>query len=68
MTLTLHGRRYDTGEPVCIRTSGDRIAAVDPCTPDGPVDNWPWIAPGLVDLQINGHGGTWFSSFTIWFI
>ena len=62
MTLTLRGRRYDTGEPVCVRTDKDRIVSVDPCTPDGPVESWPWLAPGLVDLQINGHGGIWFSS------
>lgn len=62
MTLTLRGRRYDTGEPVCITTDGDRIASVDPCTPAGSAADWPWIGPGLVDLQINGHGGIWFSN------
>ena len=65
MTLTLYGRRYDTGEPVRITTEGDRISAVSPCTPSGPVADWPWIAPGLVDLQINGHGGIWFSNATL---
>lgn len=60
--LTLRGRRYDTGEPVCITTEGDRISAVTPCTPSGSIADWPWIAPGLVDLQINGHGGIWFSN------
>lgn len=58
--LQLRGRRYDTGEPVIVAVDGDRIAAVDPVTPSGPVADWPWIAPGLVDLQINGYGGTWF--------
>ncbi|MDZ4687670.1 MAG: amidohydrolase family protein [Planctomycetaceae bacterium] len=59
--LTIHGRRYDTGEPVRIRIQGDRIAAVEPAWPDGDVAAWPTIAPGLFDLQINGHGGVWFS-------
>jgi N-acetylglucosamine-6-phosphate deacetylase len=27
--------------------------------------NWPWVAPGLFDLQINGYGGAWFSSPTV---
>lgn len=62
MALTLHGRRYDTGEPVRITTDGDRISSVSPVTPSGSISDWPWIAPGLVDLQINGHGGIWFSN------
>jgi N-acetylglucosamine-6-phosphate deacetylase len=24
------------------------------------VEEWPFVAPGLFDLQINGRGGTWF--------
>jgi N-acetylglucosamine-6-phosphate deacetylase len=59
--LTLHGRRYDTGEPIAVHITGDRIHAVTPATPRGSVEDWPWIAPGLFDLQINGHGGVWFS-------
>jgi len=57
----LEGRRYDNGEPVRVLMSGDRIAAVEPATPTGSVGDWPWIAPALFDLQINGHGGVWFS-------
>lgn len=60
--LTVYGRRYDTGEPVRIITAGDRVVAVDPATPKGKVADWPWLAPALFDLQINGHGGVWFSS------
>jgi len=54
------GRRYDTGEPVEILISGERIAAVQPLWPAQPSSDLPWVAPGLFDLQINGHGGTWF--------
>lgn len=57
----LCGRRYDTGEPVTISIEGDRISAVEPAVPRGSINDWPWVAPGLVDLQINGYGGTWFS-------
>lgn len=57
----LEGRRYDTGEPVRVLIRGDRIAAVEPATPSSPVSDWPWIAPALFDLQINGYGGVWFS-------
>ena len=58
--LKLFGRRYENGEPVRITVEGDRIAAVEPAWPTGNVDEWPFVAPGLFDLQINGHGGTWF--------
>lgn len=27
-----------------------------------PADGWPWAAPGLVDLQVNGYGGQEFSA------
>jgi N-acetylglucosamine-6-phosphate deacetylase len=59
--LTIRGRRYDTGEPIEITTRGERIADVAPAWPDGEVAEWPFVAPGLFDLQINGHGGVWFS-------
>ena len=58
--IQLRGRRYDTGEPVAISIEGDRIASVEAVTPVGAVADWPWIAPGLLDLQINGYGGVWF--------
>jgi N-acetylglucosamine-6-phosphate deacetylase len=59
--MQLYGRRYDTGEPVCVSIDRERIISVEPAWPAGSVDEWPYIAPGLFDLQINGHGGTWFS-------
>lgn len=60
-TLLVHARRYDTGEPIRISIRGERIAAVDPAWPAGNADDWPIVAPGLFDLQINGYGGHWFS-------
>ncbi|HET6425323.1 MAG TPA: amidohydrolase family protein [Planctomycetaceae bacterium] len=59
--LTVHGRRYDTGEPIEVVMRGERILSVRPVWPDGDLESWPIIAPALFDLQINGHGGTWFS-------
>ena len=58
--LTLFGRRYENGEPVRITVEGERIAAVEPAWPPRRADDWPFVAPGLFDLQINGRGGTWF--------
>lgn len=61
MGLVIRGRRYDTGEPICISTCGDRITSIVPWTPPGALADLPWIGPALFDLQINGHGGVWFS-------
>jgi N-acetylglucosamine-6-phosphate deacetylase len=60
-TLTIEARRYDTNEPVRITIERDRIGAIEPAWPEGPIADWPFIAPGLFDLQINGYGGIWFS-------
>lgn len=59
--MEIFGRHYENGEPVRVVVEGERIAAVEPAMPTTEVASWPWIAPGLFDLQINGHGGTWFS-------
>src|SRR6266511_3436927 len=47
---------YASGLPVRVRWDSDsaRITALDPVTA-APSDLW--IAPALVDLQINGYGG-----------
>ena len=59
--MRIEGRRYDTGEPVRVSIEDGRIASVEPVWPQKSVDEWPYIAPGLFDLQINGFGGQWFS-------
>ena len=59
--MQVFGRRYENGEPVCITIERERIRSVEPAFPAGDADDWPWVAPGLFDLQINGHKGTWFS-------
>jgi N-acetylglucosamine-6-phosphate deacetylase len=58
---SFRARRYDTGEPVQVTIAGALVAAVEPAWPEGPIADWPFIAPGLFDLQINGYGGVWFS-------
>jgi len=59
--MIVAGRRYDTGEPVKIKIDENRIASIEPARPEGPIDDWPYVAPGLFDLQINGYGGIWYS-------
>jgi len=65
--MQLWGRRYDTGQPVCLEIERGRIAASRPVPSvgepgPGRLERWPWLAPGLVDLQVNGYGGQEFSS------
>lgn len=55
-----HGRNYENGEPIAVKVVGAKITAIEPAWPKGSIDDWPYIAPGLFDLQINGHGGNWF--------
>ena len=59
--LTIRARSYENGEPLQITLRGDRIRSVEPAWPKSSVADWPFVAPGLFDLQINGHSGVWFS-------
>ncbi|GAA3408511.1 N-acetylglucosamine-6-phosphate deacetylase [Paenibacillus hodogayensis] len=63
-TTVLEGIHYATGRAVRIAVTGGRIAAVEPLTAgDGDkAGALPFIAPGLVDLQINGYDGDDFNT------
>lgn len=58
--MLVEGLRYDTGQAVAVAFEGPRIAAASPLT--APRDGLPWLAPALVDLQVNGYDGQEFSS------
>ena len=51
-------RRYDTLRPVHIELDGPRISRI---TSADEAAELPLVAPGLVDLQINGYGGIEFN-------
>ncbi len=56
----IHARHYLTGKPVIVSIENGRYTGIDPlATKD---TSLPWIAPGLVDIQINGFGGIDFNS------
>ncbi len=55
---TIVARRYDTLRPVAIDIDRGCIARLSP-TAERP--DLPLVAPGLVDLQINGYGGVEFN-------
>ena len=57
MTDTVCGRRCDTGEVVTLSVAGSRIAGLRPGAGDGLGGPEWWLAPGFLDLQVNGYGG-----------
>src|SRR5438552_6289147 len=55
---TVVARRYDTLSSVALEIEGERIARIAPAIEQ---PDLPLVAPGLVDLQINGFGGIEFN-------
>jgi N-acetylglucosamine-6-phosphate deacetylase len=61
--MQLLGRRFDTGKTSLLEIQSGRIARIAPVEVDAATAaDWPWIAPGLWDLQVNGYAGQAFSS------
>ena len=61
--MKLFGRRYDNGEPICVEIADGKIVGAETlANPETQTSSWPWIAPGLFDIQVNGYGGQEFSS------
>ena len=56
-------RRYDNDEAVSVVIEGGQLLSVTPL--EDPPDGLPRIAPGLVDLQVNGHGGQEFNDLEL---
>jgi len=53
--MQLIGRRYDNAEAIAIEVDGGTIARISPVPAEVNHGNLPWIAPGFVDLQVNGY-------------
>jgi N-acetylglucosamine-6-phosphate deacetylase len=53
MTEILDGRDPFTGRPLRLTIVDGRITGIG----EGPSDADGWLAPGLVDLQVNGYAG-----------
>jgi N-acetylglucosamine-6-phosphate deacetylase len=62
--MRLEGRQYDHGQPVSIDIENSKIASVDTLRLADKT-GLPWIAPGLVDLQVNGYGGKEFGCWEL---
>ncbi len=59
--MRLDGRRYDHEQPVTIEIENGTIASVETLR-CGEKSELPLLAPGLVDLQVNGFGGLEFTT------
>ncbi len=59
--MQITGRRFDNGEAICLEITGATIARAA-ALEDGDAAKLPWIAPGFVDIQVNGYAGQEFSS------
>ncbi|MBL8827102.1 MAG: amidohydrolase family protein [Planctomycetaceae bacterium] len=55
-------RRFDNGTPVEVETDRNRVVHVRPIAEPAGGDTLPWVAPGFVDVQVNGYAGQEFSS------
>jgi N-acetylglucosamine-6-phosphate deacetylase len=64
--MRLSARRYDTGAAFEYEIEADRIVAAEPLAQASSLNPQssalPWIAPSLVDLQVNGYAGREFLS------
>lgn len=64
--LSFLARRYDTQEAVCIALAGGQLARIERAAPQAlesqAAERLPLVAPGFVDLQVNGYGGCEFTS------
>lgn len=56
-------RRYDDGQPVRVILAQGRIAELRRV--DLPPAGLPYVAPGFVDIQVNGYGGQEFSALEL---
>ncbi|GIP33658.1 N-acetylglucosamine-6-phosphate deacetylase [Paenibacillus sp. J2TS4] len=62
--IVLEGLHYETGKPVRVTIRGEKIQQVEESAQEAKA-NLPWIAPGLVDLQINGYYGVDFNTLPL---
>lgn len=63
--MLIRSRHYATGERIDLRCEGDTIRALGPAS-DAPADlDAGWVAPALMDVQINGCGGRGFTSASL---
>ncbi len=63
--MKLFARRYDTGQRIALHVEGGLIARSEPLAKRAVGADLPWIAPGLVDVQVNGYAGRELTSSSL---
>ena len=64
--MEIFAKRFDTSAPVRIVIDKGRITAVEQAIHSvEQIKAWPWVAPGLIDAQMNGYAGQEFSSASL---
>ena len=53
----IHGLEPGTGQPLTVEVRDGLIQALHRDTPAAQAAGSGWLAPGLIDLQVNGYGG-----------
>jgi len=75
----IRGIHYATGQPISLNVKDGHIVSIEAAeasseastdaqgdgAPPAETGSWPIIAPGLVDLQINGYGGRDFNALPL---
>jgi len=62
--MQLTGRHYETAESIVVTVADGKVTRVEPAGKK-PASPLPYIAPGFVDLQVNGYGGQEFSALDL---
>lgn len=65
MNGVISGRHYRTGLPLEVHVNGGVIEAVHTLAESPHMADWPLLAPGLVDLQVNGGWGLDFNTLPL---
>ncbi len=65
--MRLFGIRYDNSQAVQVQVDAGRVVRIDAPLKDRTprADSFAYVAPGFVDIQVNGYGGQEFSSLAL---
>ena len=62
-TTRVAGRDVGSGQGISVMVADGRIAAIEPAGPE--LTSVPYLAAGLIDLQVNGFGGLDLNDSTV---